>query len=149
MPPFFKGRRAGRILIGLSLGIGTNAALLSPATAGLEICNDVRGDVTMAYGYKEGGQWVARGWYTVQPETCYEVISGDLQNRYYYFYAEHVDTNNKWSGSTIFCTNHRRGFKRTSHRVCNGKDWEKTGYRTIDTGEYSDYKYYLRYNNAD
>jgi hypothetical protein len=46
------------------------------------------------------GAWYVRGWYKVDPNKATQVIAGDLQERYYYFYAN--SANRVWSGKDSF-----------------------------------------------
>ena len=55
---------------------------VSPAWAGLEICNDTSAAHSVAIGYKSNDQWVSEGWWTIPANECRSPIGTDLASRY-------------------------------------------------------------------
>lgn len=64
-----------------------------PASAELTFCNDAAVALSTAVArYDASAQaFVARGWYNLDPGECKTVVGGELDNRYYYVYAEKPD----------------------------------------------------------
>jgi uncharacterized membrane protein len=59
------------------------------AYSGLKFCNKTVKPFSVALGYitVADRQWHSTGWYNINPGDCGDVLPGDLDNRYYYFYA--------------------------------------------------------------
>jgi uncharacterized membrane protein len=109
------------------------------AQAGLTFCNSTGQSLHVAVGWLENGQWRAAGWYKLVPGACEAVLTGDLDNQYYYFYAN-GDANLQWSGenqpdSSFFCADKANAFDyvSSSDDSCDGLDFVR-----IDTGEDGD-----------
>jgi uncharacterized membrane protein len=79
--------------------------LLSPVRAAAEfaICNQSFDVVNVATGQFERGDFVTRGWWTVGPNQCANVIKEVLQSRYIYVFAQDVFGNIILNGSTPMC----------------------------------------------
>lgn len=112
----------------------------------LSFTNHFTEDVWVAYMFwspndcgSEGRDWQCIGWYHVsvgETTTVYENSLHDVNNRYWYFYAETPDLNFTWSGPAIVqfsqeAFNHCAGIGRT--------DWEPFGMRLIDVGDAGDF----------
>jgi len=92
-----------------SLTVVTAVALGSlfaaaPAEASYKICNKTKTSVDAAFGYKKDGDWVAEGWWHIEPGKCKTVYGGDLESQKYYFYADTADGDGQWGGDYTFCT---------------------------------------------
>jgi uncharacterized membrane protein len=82
-----------------------------PAHAGIIVCNDTGLQVSVAIGWNSGKAWDSRGWYNIKPRDCALPLSGELTNRYVYYYAK--AGNLKWQGGNDgawFCADPRRKF---------------------------------------
>src|SRR5579871_2109640 len=60
---------------------------VAPAAAQLTICNKTGYPIDVALAYQPDGDWLSKGWYKIDGGHCAEVTSGDLTQRYYYYYA--------------------------------------------------------------
>ncbi|HYU31108.1 MAG TPA: DUF1036 domain-containing protein [Thermoanaerobaculia bacterium] len=109
----------------------------SPTKAELTFCNRTPVDLTAALGYLSSGAWASAGWYSLRSGECKEVVSGDLENRYYYGYAEDSGTR-RWGGSYNFCTR-PQAFQNIQNTNCEAQGFLTTGFFQIDTGDADSY----------
>ncbi|WP_397542329.1 DUF1036 domain-containing protein [Roseovarius salis] len=116
--------------------IGPMAALAlwpGAALAGLEICNGTVERLSVAVGYKSGGDWVSEGWWNLDPDACVEPVAGVLSNRYYYYRATAAGRVVA-GGAYEFCT------QTAAHTIvgdtaCAARGYATAGFAVIDTGE--------------
>jgi uncharacterized membrane protein len=91
------------IVCGLFLIIVGNS---TEASAQYLICNRSILPITTAIGYRDGGNWVASGWWTIWPEECATALSQINGRRHLYYYAQARNYTYEWSGgpdSASFC----------------------------------------------
>ncbi|MGK7890842.1 MAG: DUF1036 domain-containing protein [Leptolyngbyaceae cyanobacterium] len=106
----------------------------SKALADWRICNNTGYDVTIAIGYSDDGEWVSKGWWEIgSGGRCMTLIHGDLQNRYYYYYAEHNDIGGSWSGDYYFCVS-SNAFLIVGDENCQSRGYRAQGFAQVDTG---------------
>ena len=104
------------------------------AAAEWTVCNKTGYPVVVAMGYKEDDRWISKGWWHIAGGYCSEIISGDLENRYYYYYAEQVGFTGKWGGDASFCVS-QNSFTIVGDQNCESRGYERKGFRTVDTGD--------------
>ena len=112
----------------------------------LAFCNSFTEDVWVAYMFYspdtcggEGQNWQTIGWFRASPGQCTTVYGnslGDVNNRYWYFYAQNASGSAKWSGPidvdvTNEAFNHCYG-------IGNTQSWV-AGYRLLDVGDYDNF----------
>ena len=105
----------------------------APAWAGLEICNDTSEERAVAIGYKSGDQWVSEGWWNIPANECRSPVTGDLQQRYYYF----TSRRNGWEFShedIVFCVI-PEVFTITGDENCEARGYQTERFAKIDTGK--------------
>jgi hypothetical protein len=73
--------------------------------------------------------WQSRGWWNLNAGECTVVVGGDLQNRYYYYYA-HTSDGREWNGPHTFCVLDQAF---TIGQACPPSN--EKGFGQIDTGE--------------
>lgn len=73
-----------------------------PASAQLNVCNQTSETVSIALAYRGDADFVSKGWYVAEPGQCRTVVTGALENRYYYVHAE-GSKGNRWLGDYSFC----------------------------------------------
>jgi uncharacterized membrane protein len=94
------------IAFGLAALLAVFSAGTHQAHAGLHFCNASNVRISVAIGFTDGAQGVVgQGWWVIKGGECQEAITGNLDSRYYYFYAETTDSPSKktYSGDTPFC----------------------------------------------
>ena len=110
----------------------------SPALADLKLCNKTPGRVGVALGYKDQQGWASEGWWNVAPNSCETLLKGPLIARYYYVFAVDYDNGGSWGGKAMMCTRDKlftiRGIKN-----CAKRNYKKTGFFEVDTGEETDW----------
>lgn len=105
-------------------------ASVVPAFAGLEICNRMHRPASVAIGYKSGGDWVSEGWWNINPRDCKTVVTGDLEQRYYYYH----DADSGFVGEGYhFCTEDGV-FTIWGGENCAERGYDRLNFRLIDTG---------------
>jgi uncharacterized membrane protein len=112
----------------------------------LAFCNGYKERVWVAYMFLstdacggEGGNWQTIGWFAMEPGSCVTVYSNsldDVNNRYWYYYAQNDDSSIEWSGPIpVYVTdeafNHCLNIGTTNSRI--------VGYRQIDVGDNDDF----------
>lgn len=142
-------RWAGALAIATSLFLP--ASTLQPAAAqrftGLQFCtsNDQprTADIYVAVAYQvrdrvagiEVEDWVSQGWWKIPRNTslgCVTVISEELENRYYYYYAQGMGRT--WGGNYEFCTNPLRAYRADEADLnCEANGFAQLGFRQVDT----------------
>lgn len=140
-------------LLGFALTILSSFIFPRSASADLRICNgrSLREDVVVAVAYRDtsssdrrgSGSWISEGWWEI-PDfpvgTCVTPISGDLTNRYYYYYV----TNGLTPDDTYdFCVIPSENFTliEADSQCPNEGDWR--GFAEIDTEGESDFSILL------
>ena len=129
-------------------------ALSAPALAGFDVCNKTKSTVSVALGYhdKEHG-WLASGWWNIEPRHCESLLTGELNNQYYYIYAED-DGEGSWSAKKsqeggFFCikkgkfTFLNNDFETKGEIDCEGNGAKTKQFISVDTKKHSDFEYSL------
>ncbi|MFB9324510.1 DUF1036 domain-containing protein [Paenibacillus aurantiacus] len=81
----------------------------------------------------------AVGWYRVNPGQTVEVLTGGVNNRQFYFYAESVSRSLVWSGLNMI------NLPQNAFQLCGGAGYcdaplcRRVGMRSIAVGNYSNY----------
>jgi|SRR5688572_5987415 len=117
-----------------------------PASAQLTLCNKSSETVSMALAYRDGGQFVSRGWYVAQPGECPTVVSGALGSRYYYVRAEGAK-GGRWDGDYAFCVADVRFTHSGDNCANDGLDQRR--FFVIDTGLSSSWTQNLTMGRGD
>ncbi len=107
-------------------------ALVSPAEAGLTVCNKAAHPARVALGRFDGRDWSSEGWWLIAPGQCAEVIKGRLDARYYYLYGSDGDSG-VWDGATWFCTGPQTRFSITGRGNCASRGYDRRRFFRIDT----------------
>ncbi|MEJ6403005.1 DUF1036 domain-containing protein [Yoonia sp. 2307UL14-13] len=97
-------------LLGLSLSP-------RPAHAQFSVCNQSFDVVNVAIGLFEEDGFVTRGWWTVGPNQCANVIRDELQSRYIYVFAQDVFGKEILRGTVSLCVA-PDGFEVKGERDC-------------------------------
>jgi uncharacterized membrane protein len=126
---------------GLLLLIFTALWVSQPAWAGFNACNKTQKNISVAIGYLQDGHWRSSGWYTVDPSKCTELLSGDLDNKYYYTYAERSD-GTTWSAPDSdqnggFCVKNPDAFDFVDDNCQGG---ESKHFQTVDVEDADDFE---------
>lgn len=69
--------------------------------AQLQVCNSWENDAWVALGYKQDGEWVARGWWTVPIGGCITPEPAPLARPYYYYAID--AEGGYWKGDYSLC----------------------------------------------
>jgi uncharacterized membrane protein len=92
---------AGPVLFALAY------ACVSPASAGLKLCNRTSYVLYAAVGFAQGMQAVTQGWSRLIPGTCQAAINEPLTARSYFVYARsslaHSGMSRAWGGTQTLC----------------------------------------------
>ena len=114
---------------GLVLGLSAGFA---PAEAGLNVCNKSKLPTKVAVARFNGTHWMSEGWWTVEPAKCAELVSGNLNARYYYVYATD-GAGGAWDGSKYFCTAPADKFAIIGRGACAAQGYDRRSFFEIDT----------------
>lgn len=133
-------KKLGIVFVCAGVLFGLTALAPKPASADLTACNDYHQGISVAIAYynKSDGYFISTGWYNIEPGYCKAVMTGNLDNRYYYMYATNYDWTWEWSGDYKFCADpdHKFTFYNAQHN-CD----QTESFREIDTGNYRSYTY--------
>lgn len=110
---------------------------------GLLLCNKTNDLIWAAVGRVKGDGFKTEGWLAIAPQKCRKGINDELSARYYFVYAEAVDTSGNpviragrrqvWNGTFEMCTKPTR-FAIETRNDCARQGLDKTGFMKIDTG---------------
>ena len=110
---------------------------------GLIMCNKTDYLVWAATGIVREDNFESRGWHRIGAKDCAQVINGNLDDKYYFYYAEAVtDTGRQavragrpvfWQGDFTMCTKSTR-FVINNREDCQARGLDATKFRRIDTG---------------
>ncbi len=102
------------------------------ARAEFAVCNQSFDVVNVAVGQDESGAFVTRGWWTVGPNQCANVIRNPLSARYVYVFAQDVFGNSILNGSTPMCIATAR-FSIQGEKDCALRGYLEVPYVEVDT----------------
>ena len=117
----------------IAVGLGALLVGISTAHAELRICNDTRVVQSVAIGYKGDEDWVSKGWWNIDPGACAVVVSGELTQRYYYYFADSKEGGFRGQNFN-FCVQDA-AFEISGDTDCAQRGLNTQGFREIDTGE--------------
>lgn len=110
---------------------------------GLIMCNKTDYLVWAATGIVREDSFESRGWHRIDAKDCAQVINGNLDDKYYFYYAEAVtDTGRQavragrpvlWQGDFTMCTKSTR-FVIINREDCQARGLDAAKFRRIDTG---------------
>lgn len=110
---------------------------------GLVLCNKTEHLVWAATGQLNDEQFESRGWTRVPTKECAQVINQNLDNRYYFFYAEAVTQDGDvvveagrrkiWGGEKPLCSKPTR-FVISGDENCTARGFDRHLFKQIDTG---------------
>ena len=103
-----------------------------PAYAEFAVCNQSFDVVNVAIGQFERGSFVTRGWWTVGPNQCANVIKEKLDARYVYVFAQDVFGKSILNGGTNMCVGPKR-FEITGEKDCAVRGFIEVPYVEVDT----------------
>jgi uncharacterized membrane protein len=120
----------------LALCAFVTSTLYAPAAFAVDfrLCNATKSRVGVAVGYKDGESWVTEGWWNVAAASCETLLKGPLVARFYYVYALDYDHGGEWGGSAFMCTRSKE-FTIRGIDNCLARNYNRTGFFEIDTGE--------------
>ncbi|MGR3467981.1 MAG: DUF1036 domain-containing protein [Shimia sp.] len=86
------------LILGFALGVG-----VPRAHANFQVCNQTLDVINVAIGAYDVDAWETRGWWTIGPNQCGDVIREELTSRFVYVYARDVFNNSMLEGTTPMC----------------------------------------------
>lgn len=110
------------------------AALAGPARAEFSVCNQTFDVLNIAIGQYDVSSWETSGWWTIGPNQCANVITGDLRARYIYAYAIDVFGKAVLIGTSPMCVAPGR-FKITGDKDCLIRGFVEAQFYEVDTLE--------------
>ena len=102
------------------------------AQAEFAVCNQSFDVVNVAIGQFERDDFVTRGWWTVGPNQCANVIREKLETRYVYVFAQDVFGNAILTGGTSMCVGPKR-FEIQGEADCAVRGFVEVPYVEVDT----------------
>ncbi len=122
--------------------------VVTPALAGLRVCNQTGKTVSIALGYRAEQGWKSEGWWVAPPDTCSSVFQGDLNSRYYYLFAADDISGGTWDGEIFMCTRDE-SFTILGVEDCLARGYERTGFFEVDTQSRSNWTLQLTENEIN
>ncbi len=96
------------------------------------VCNQSFDVVNVAIGQFEEPSFVTRGWWTIGPNQCANVIRDELTSRYIYVFAQDVFGNEILQGATPMCIAPKR-FVIEDETGCLLRGYLDANYLEVDT----------------
>ncbi len=146
----------------LIAGIATISMLASsnvyaetgPQPENFTLCNKSNEDLNVAIGYvdKDYG-WMSAGWFIIGRNSCKNLLTGELNNQFYYIYAE-GNKGSTWSALNdqdggFFCirpgkfTMHNNDYETNGLINCEADGVTTKQFRKVDTGNSPGYEFDL------
>jgi len=127
----------------------------SQSSAGFRVCNKSDQSANVAVGYKSNDYgWVSEGWWVIDAGNCEQIITGDLNSRYYYIYAEgtgdEVWQAKKGQDGGFFCissskfTLRNEDFQKGTNIDCEASGQKTKHFTEVDTGSYEGFTFNLK-----
>jgi len=104
----------------------------SPLQAAFAVCNQTFDVVNVAVGQSEAGTFITRGWWTIGPNQCANVIKEELTARYIYVFAQDVFGKEILLGGTPMCIAATR-FEIRSETNCLSRGHLSANFLEVDT----------------
>ena len=125
-------KRLALITFGAAVILASSALLPSPAFASFRVCNDSGEKISVALAYfgSDADGWTSEGWWNLDDGECATPIGGDLDNRYYYLYAN--GEKHKWTGDYTNCVDPDNSF--TLKHADSDCNYAKRSFFKVDTG---------------
>lgn len=122
-----------RFLICFGLLMGLTLAVCS-SQAALIFCNKSKQLLESSVAYREGHDWVSEGWWQLPPAQCVRVVSGSLNQRYYYYYVRSLtEPQRYWRGRYRFCTA-LLPYRIIGTLDCQQRGYQAQGFLALDVG---------------
>ncbi len=125
------------------------------AVAGFKVCNRSDQKISVAIGYKSGDYgWTSEGWWQIESDECHNIITGKLNQRYYYVYATGGD--GVWQARKgeqkggYFCigkakfTFHNREYETKGEIDCESGGQISKQFLEVDTEDADNFTYNLK-----
>lgn len=116
-------------LMVVMLGLGTQRA-----EARFRVCNQMNQSLSVAFGYVDRTRgWVAQGYWTIDTNQCTNIYEPDLDNRYYYVFAQSTAGAIPLQGGTVsFCIDNKRFLSyQEQYGKSSPEDCAKAGLRSV------------------
>ena len=133
-------KQLGLITAGAAILLVSTALHPSPALANFRVCNDSGEKISVAIAYfgSDSEGWTSEGWWNLDDGECATPVTGDLDNRYYYLFAD--GEKHKWSGDYSNCVDPDHSF--TLKHADSDCNFAKKSFFKVDTGTTAtDYTY--------
>jgi uncharacterized membrane protein len=104
----------------------------APAAASFRVCNESGEKVAVAIAYygSDSDGWITEGWWNLDDGDCATPVKTDLDNRYYYLYAD--SDKHTWTGDYENCVDPDTAFTlKHAESDCN---FAKKSFFKVDTG---------------
>jgi uncharacterized membrane protein len=143
-----------RLMLGAAAAALFVVSGLAESHAGFRVCNKSSEKIDVAIGYnsKDYG-WTSEGWWSIAPNGCHDIITGRLNNRYYYVYAadarDGVWEAPKEQEGGFFCvakakfTFHNREYEKDRILDCEKGSGITKHFLSVDTQDADDFTYNL------
>ena len=114
-----------------------------PAFANFQVCNQTLDVINVAVGAYDVDAWETRGWWTVGPNQCADVIEEELSSRYVYVYARDVFNQSMLDGTTSMCIK-PEAFVLRGREDCLVNGYLSANFFEVDTRRAERWTFYLQ-----
>ncbi|SFJ83218.1 DUF1036 domain-containing protein [Jannaschia pohangensis] len=122
-----------RILLFLGVLVLLSAGGFSrPAMAQFTVCNQSFDVVNLALGRFDVDVFETRGWWTVGPNQCVDLIEGELSVRFVYVFAKDVFGRPVLPGGVPMCLGSER-FVIRGEQNCLARGYQEARFQEVDT----------------
>jgi len=132
-----KGIKVGGLISEELITALAEQARTTAEEVGFSYCNDTAKTLWTAIAFQRKKEWVARGWWMLEPGDCARVIKDTLKEGSYYVYAAFDDPKGETvvaGGDNLFCVADVK-FSISERRDCALRGYQQIGFMKVDVGK--------------
>jgi uncharacterized membrane protein len=126
----------------LAIASGALALQSAPSRAQFAVCNQTFDVVNVAIGLFDENAFRTRGWWTIGPNQCANVIDSELRARYVYVFAQDVFGKTILTGSAPLCVAPER-FEIVGESDCLVRGFIEARFHEVDTQKTERWTFFL------
>lgn len=117
---------------------------------GFRLCNQTPYEVWSAVAFGPDDSWRSRGWWSLDPQACVQVLKDELPDQFIYIYGEAVSQEGwriTWDGEHPFCISDVK-FEIEGSDQCTQRGFQNAQFQRVDTEGKGGWELYFREEDA-